>query len=294
MRKTIVLAAFAAALAGVMAGCARQNHDRFQTFSPVAGLDGAGLYDRILTALRGTSQDRLAAGARMTAELQGSIVDCMRAADFDYTPAPYERTAGGPQTPGDLTTLAPIGEGNFGLAEFQRGVAEATDKTINPGYTTLTTDQQRADYNRAASACGNAAPQPREFRPDGEVKLIGELEQMFLAIEARPDITALRAEYGTCLQAAGFDATDHLSLFLLVQSKFPLSTTGGAEMSTTKQWATAVAYEQRAASVDATCRVELRETAMAIAAPQLAQFAATHAAELQRASDQWAARRLLP
>jgi hypothetical protein len=53
-------------------------------------------------------------------------------------------------------------------------------------------------------------------------------------------------------------------------------------------WQDAVAFERRAAAVDARCRVAAVEALTVAAAPQLSTFAVEHAAGLNRVAGGWA------
>ncbi|MEU8075918.1 hypothetical protein AB0B31_10750 [Catellatospora citrea] len=289
MRPTIALAAGVAALTAVLAACVEAPGASFQVTGPTGGIDGAATYDRIITVLRGTDDDRLTAEARMTATTQDGIAACMAQAGFGYTKTPSQGQAGGPHTPGNLTTLAPLGARDFGITDAQWAAAWIVHMFKQPGAKVLHDDTPQ--YARSLRDCTSSIGSPEPFTPTHAVDLAGQLEAMFTAIEARPEVAAKLAAYGDCITASGFAAADYVSLYALVRDKFAQVSDGWAQFSQSQHWKDAMAYEQRAAAADTTCRADLRRTAMQIAAPQLVEFTNANAAQLQQAATEWAARR---
>lgn len=250
--------------------------------------DGAAVYQELLDTLHGSAEARLAVEARANAAFQQAIADCMRKAGFSYTPAPPENLSGGPIVPSDLTSLAPFGIGEFGVADFKRHVAEAADLTTNPGYTTLRTDRERAAYDSALGPCVSAAPEVAPFSPTGQHELVMELDEIMTAAERQPAAAAKLAAYAVCMRRAGYAVENYLQLYQLVDAAFPDPTVGWAALSADPRWIAAVDVEHRAAAVDEVCRAELRDHVMAAARPVLTQFAVRHAGALAAASRQWA------
>lgn len=284
MRSTFTRAAGVVTLLAVLGGCARPGTVPAAT-SP---LDAAAQYQQISSSIFGTAAQRLAAEAQQTADVQDQIAVCMAAAGHLYTPAPSEGQSGGPQTPGDLTSLAPIGA-DFGIATAKQNAAEAVDQTTNPGYSGLDSDTARSAYGAALNQCVAPIGMPDPFRPAGATEMSAQLEGIFTEIEAQPQMADELVAYGNCLTAAGFNARDYASLYDLVQNQFPDTSDGWQAISSTPQWAAAVAYEQQAAAADTSCRSDLRSTGMQLAATQLQSFADQHADQLAAAADQWAA-----
>jgi hypothetical protein len=290
----MLTAATVLVLAGALsAGCAGRQ-SLAEAAGPGDSLAGAASYQQLVDTLYGTGNDRVAAEARASAAVQKSIADCMRAAGHTYTPSPSERTAGGPIVPADLTSLAPIGAGGFGIAQFKRNVAEAADNRRNPGFTGLTTDAELEAYGAALGPCITAAPDVEPFAPAAQASLSVELEKLFTALEEQQDAAAMLTGYGACMKQAGFPVANYLQLHQLIDGKFPDPATGWAKVSQDPAWAAAVDFERRAADTDATCRTGLRDHVMAAAEPQLRQFTARHAVALSEANTQWTAQRLLP
>jgi hypothetical protein len=284
MRSTFTRAAGVVTLLAVLGGCARPG----TVPAAASPLEAAAQYQQISISIFGTAAQRLAAEAQQTADVQNRIAICMAAAGHLYTPAPSEGQAGGPQTPGDLTSLAPIGA-DFGIATAKQNAAEAVDQITNPGYTGLDSDAARSAYGAALHQCVAPIGMPDAFHPAGATEMSTQLESIFTEIEAQPQMAGDLATYGNCLTTAGFNARDYASLYNLVQNQFPDTSDGWQEISPTPKWAAAVAYEHEAAAADASCRSDLRNTAMQLAATQLQSFADQHADQLAAAADQWAA-----
>lgn len=292
MRTSIMATASILVLAVPLAtGCAGQAGTN-NAAAPGAAVEAEATYQQLADTIYGTAGDRLAEENRVQAGLQRNIADCMKAQGHSYTPAPPTGFGGGPVVPGDLLSLAPVGRSDFGMATQLRRVAEAQDRTTNPGYQRLTTSTERKGYLDATKKCF-AAPTPEVFVAAGWGELDSDLVSLFKKAEAQPEITEKIAAYSGCMTTAGFPASDYTALNQQVREAFPDVAKGWKAIGSTPEWAAAVDFERRAAAADTTCRTDLRAAAMQAAAPSLRQFADAQQATLKKAETSWNQQRAL-
>jgi hypothetical protein len=275
-----------AVAAGLTAGCGGQMS---QAASPAESAAGTDLYQQISRKLIGSPQQRLANEALVAAEVQQGIADCMAKAGFDYKMAGSENTQGGPAIIGELTSIVPLGGDGFGIAAFKQGVAQATDQRVNPAYEQLDEAARKA-RGAAAGKCISEAPEPVDFRPPHFFDLREGLVGIFTAIENRSDVKDGLAEYGDCMENAGFPASNYPELHGLIEAKYPDAEQGWATLNSTEAWTAAVDFERNAARADTTCRRDVHDTVMALAAPALTTYAATNAAKLDASAAAWTKR----
>jgi hypothetical protein len=211
---------------------------------------------------------------------------------YRYTPPPPLGFAGGPITPGDLMSLAPVGEGDFAMAEMLRRAAEAADHTDDRGYDNLATAAARKGYWGATRKCF-ALPTPEVFTAEGSGDLAQDLVVVFQKVEKRTEVKQQISAYGACMKAAGFTAQDYTQLHQQVTGAFPDNSRGWKALSDSPEWAAAVDFEHRAAAADTGCRTGLRASAMTAAAPALQRFVVKNAEALAVTRASWSQQRKL-
>ncbi len=234
-------------------------------------------------------RDRLAAENFMYAQLEEATAACMARQGFVHVKMPPRRLYAGPQSLGlgDMGSVAPLGAGTFGVAANVRSSAEQADQWRAEQAAVVVPANRRRAQLLAASRCHRTAPTPYEHRPPHANSLISELEPTFRRVEKLPAVAAALRAYPGCMEAAGIKAGTYVDIFLAVSQRMPNPDIGWARLEHNPRWIAAVAFERRAAEVDAVCRQPAQDRAMAAAAPQLQQFVTDHRVQLAEARDSW-------
>ena len=243
-------------------------------------------YDTIVAQVYGTPAQRRAADSRAWWTSRLAAVECMRRAGYTYGivgyNAPLDREY---VAPGDLLAFAPTRQDldvadDVIHASASRNVldAEARGVTLDNGATDL-------DRIRAAGRCESEAGAVPSRVPDGQQSLATHLVDVLRAAQTSAAPTAA-ADYRTCMTAVGIPATGLADLRARVKRTFP--TTTATDPTKSPGWASAVEFESRAATADGRCRESIVKAVRVAAAPQLAEFARQHAAELDRVAAGWA------
>jgi len=259
---------------------------------PVDAAGATAAYTRLVEAADGTRDQRIRDEKLVWAELNQSILACMRKAGLDYTVPPFVMTAGGPSDPGDLTSVLPLGLPDFGIAENRESMARATTAGVVPAR--LTGADEKSGYDDAVDTCTAAAPARDDWDPDGAGELLGKIVDIFSAIEQQPAVQAKLKAYGSCLNQAGYQATTAAALRDTIYAKLPTADVPWATLSASPEWRQAVDYERRAAADDTRCRTDLHDTVMLIGAPQVQKLTADSAATLATIAEQRTARDAVP
>ena len=246
--------------------------------------------DKIITQIYGTPAQRRAADARAWWTSRIAAVECMRRAGQTYPIVGYNAPSNREYvTPGNLLAFAPARQDLDVADQLVRAASarlvldsEARSVTNNDG----STDPDRAPAIRRCEAEATAAAPSRA--PDGQQTLAAELVDLLSLVQtaAAPTLTA---DYRTCMATAGIPAAGLADLRTRVEHAFPVTLASAEqEPMALPGWAGAVAFEHRAAAADARCREAAVKTVRAAAAPQLAEFARQHTAELDRVTAGWA------
>ncbi len=275
-----VLSCFVLAATAALAAC---------TGAAPAASSAAG-YDKIVTQVYGTPAQRRAADARAWWTSRVAAVECMRRAGHTYSIVGYNAPSDREYvTPGNLVAFAPARQ-DLDVADQLVRAADAR-VVLDSAAHSVTNDDGSTDPNRAATArrCETEATAAATSRvPDGQRTLAAQLVDRLRQAQTATAPT-LAADYRTCMAAAGIPVADLADLQTRVVRAFPV-TLATVEGDPTKLpgWADAAAFEHRAAADDARCREAAVKTVRAAAAPQLAEFARQHAAELDRVTAGWA------
>ncbi|MFI5937133.1 hypothetical protein [Actinoplanes sp. NPDC051494] len=286
-RQRIILSGVLAVVAALAGGC--DTGDAVAAPAPAAR--GHELFVQIMVALRGTSEQRLAAEQLTVDRQEQARASCMERKGFAYAMMPSPRSAGGPQglNIGDLSSTAPLGAGDFGIATAARNSLEAADRWAAAKEAIRVPAARERDERIAISLCQRELPEMFEHRPPYAMRLGLEVERIFEGVEKLPVVAAALDRYPGCMREAGFEAKDFSQIFWTVNDRMPRGDTGWAVLRQDPAWAAAVEFEKRAAAADTTCRRPAQDHAMAAAAPRLEEFVADHRAELGAASASWVA-----
>jgi hypothetical protein len=244
------------------------------------------LYSSIVTRVYGTPEQREAGDERAWWAAQIVTVECMARAGVDYRVLGYSPLMDRePVAPGDLLGFAPAGA-DFDVADQLHRLSATT---INATHTARQAHASGAGWAAATRQCAaeaDAAALPRV--PDGQEHLDGALVQELTRVQAAAAPT-LAADYRACLRANGIVAADRTALRVQVEQAFPTTGLGmKSALHEMPDWAYAVTFERKAASVDAGCRADAVEVVMASALPGLTTFAAVHADQLTEVAAGWA------
>jgi hypothetical protein len=286
--KKITASIAALLFGGVLSGCAHNTQAAAPAPAPAAAAEGRAVYQQIADSVFGTPEERLASEKAASDKFQNDLARCMSAVGSVYTKGQPPRQAGGNQAPGDLDSLAESGNTSFGIADAVRATAEIVDAR-DPAYAKMTAAERDAQ-GKALSTCFTKVDKPSgEPGPAVTTKLARELVLMFEAIEKQPAVREARASYGACMNDAGFKTTSYLDTYLAAKAKYPDRNAGWAALQKDPKWADAVAFEQKAAAADTSCRQPVIDQATAAAQPQLTAFAIEHATDLTAAETAWTA-----
>ncbi|MFB9358208.1 hypothetical protein, partial [Actinoplanes nipponensis] len=244
------------------------------------------VYTGIVTRLYGTPAQRLAAEEQAWWTAQAPAQECRRRAGVDhpargFTPRGERRAV----APGDLAGFAPLGA-DFDVAYRWEQLQLAADNARLFARQVARTAEGPGRWT--AQRCEAAARAVAARVPAGQQRLatafVDELTRAQTA--AAP---GLPADYRRCLHAHRLAAADLPALRALVERAYPtVRWPAGTDPARLPEWRAAVAFEHRAAAVDARCRAGAVRTLTVSAAPRLATFAVQHAAELSEVSDGWA------
>jgi hypothetical protein len=255
-----------------------------------AAAQGLRLFRQVMVSVHGSMRDRLAAENFMYAQLEQATAACMARYGFVHVKMPPRRLYAGPQSLGlgDMSSVAPLGAGTFGMAANVRSSAEQADQwRAEQAAVVVPADRRRAQM-LASSRCHRTAPTPYRHRPPHVNALTAELEPMFRRVEQQPAVASALRAYPGCMSAAGFKAVTYVDIFQVVSQRMPNPDVGWVRLKHNPRWIAAVAYEKRAAEADTVCRQPAQDRAMAAAAAQLQQFVIEHRAQLDEARASWA------
>ncbi|MFI5938145.1 hypothetical protein [Actinoplanes sp. NPDC051494] len=275
-------------IAGLLAsGCANSQ----AAGSPAAPADleqGRELFEQVRLSLFGSAADRLAAEKVVAARFQGALATCMQTKGFTYHQAPSEQQNGGPVSPGDLASITEIGAGDFGIATAKLNQAKVADQLRAMNADRTMTPEQEAAYGKALGNCTSAASEVQEVALPSQSGLTKELTAIFREVEKMPAVADAGAAYGPCMSQAEVTTTSYFDIYQQALDKFPRADMGVTSMEQDPQWATAVAFEKKAATADARCRQPMQDQALAAAADDLQAYVTKNRAKLDAASAGWA------
>ena len=112
-----------------------------------------------------------------------------------------------------------------------------------------------------------------------------------MKLQTSPGSRSRLKAYGSCMTAAGYPAKEWSSTYWRVFDRFRSrddTRVPWSELRVTAHWRESVAYERAAGAADARCRRPLHAYAMQALRRDVDAFAATHAAQLKLAEQQWA------
>jgi hypothetical protein len=272
----------ALALAGVLAACAGDSPAATQA-------QAATVYASIVSRVYGTPAQRQAADERAWHITQTTADECRSRAGLrypatGYTP-PSEREH---VAPGALLGFAPA-RADFDIAEQLNRLVQTTVNAEHHARWMARTGRGSGVAWQAAQRCAaTAATAIPQAVPNGQEQLDAALVAELARVQATAAPT-LPADYRDCLQANRLDAADLPSLQARVEQAFPAVPLGARTVpARLPGWKHAVAFEQRAAAVDARCRAHAVDVVLTAALPVLTTFAATHAEALNEVAAGWA------
>jgi len=290
MKRAVKILA-AALFTGLASGCAAQSTGAAAPAeAPNAAVaDGRALYKQISEDIMGTREERLAAEKAVNDKWQNDLYACVTAAGQPYVKGPATVTTAGNQAPGDLDSIAELGNDGFGLAEANRYGAEVADADkADPTWANMT-ETERDAQAVAASKCFKDVTSPAEVAPAGKQELENELVKLFTAVEAQPEVKAARAGYSACMTAkAGITTENYADTHQAAYQQYPNEQVGWAKLSKDPKYTAAVAFEKKLAAADTECRTPIQDQALAVALPQLTAFATKHAAAMAAVNAGWA------
>ncbi|MBB5866720.1 hypothetical protein F4553_000099 [Allocatelliglobosispora scoriae] len=285
-----VLATMLLTAAGVQAGCAGQNT---AGPAPTDLATATAVFDRLVTQVYGTSEQRSAGAEYAHLSTQRAIAECAKARGITY-PIPAFTNIPPPNSiiaPGDLSGFAPLLT-SWGIAERVAKVAQAGDP-VSTAYLALKTDTERTAYMGRLGECQNAGSAFTDAAfPTGQA----QLDEQFLAVleetQKTPAVAGLLAGYTDCLGQAGFKARSYTDLYQQADAKFgpaiEANTGKPTDVTHHPAYTAAMQYELDAAAADALCRTSIRPAAITAARPELSAFATSHAAQLTANTDGFA------
>jgi len=228
---------------------------------------------------------------------QSRIQTCMQAQGFSYTPPPPPRgTLGWITKPfaGGFDALAPaddgVTRGGMFTADWrwEQTVLELAeqDSIPNPGFTSLTSDEDRDAYTDVGDACGgtSAPPVDTPSNPDALEAVYG----FFGEIENDDRVTSLMKGYPDCMSGNGFDVTNRQEVRDLLDALYMDPETGfGYPLDDIERVDAARLTQVRAAEADADCRSDAHAVALALFAERYDQFIAEFGSHVDEQASAW-------
>lgn len=280
----------AALTAGVLlTGCAQPGTTMEAGAS--AAEEGDAIYNRTVTKLYGTAEQRQAAEQLSWLTSQAAVAACATTKGVDYAVTPYVQMVPDTGTaPGDVLAFAP-GRTDFGVATRIKTLA-ARGEPVNPGLAKTGDDQAAQDkWFKATEECQEAGHAGEALTtPKGQ----GELDAKFVATLTEIQDKAaptLAADYKACMAAAGIESGSLSDTYRLVEGKFPpVSYETASDATKAEGWAAAAAFETKAADADWACRKDRTDQVFAAAVGALTAFEQDNAAALAEVGAGWSAK----
>jgi hypothetical protein len=248
----------------------------------------AAVYASVVNRVYGTPVQRQAADEWVWWTAQNAADECRRRVGVEH-PARALVSLSDRETvaPGDLLGFAPTGA-HFGVAEQLRRAVVATENAAHfARWMARSSDWTRARWV-AAQHCEAVSASSLVRVPPGQAELAAALVGELARVQATV-MPTLPADYRSCLRSNGLPVADLSALQVRVEQAFPAVALGARTVpGRLAGWQDAVAFEHRAAAVDARCRAAAVEALTVAAAPHLSTFAVEHAAGLNRVAGGWA------
>ncbi len=266
--------------------------------SAEVGQDRLDQIERELTdsfvASAGTRQDRAAQSLSSHTAFQRAIVECVRAAGWDYTPVPAD--VPGPGMPpergiSNTTVIEMVSSQSLGVREEYEYLATREAEPLSEPVNSALYAVPETDRDAYLATIDRCTPQESVAHDAGALpaiaqRMLDELQGIVLAAADDPQVRDLMAQYPACLSEHGYrDVVELQDLRTIFHTRYAELLRSG-ERPDGQPWKQAVEDEAAAARADAECRGAAHNRTLEVLAGPLADFREAHAADVQRARTQ--------